>query len=461
MNNVEPEQESSMYTIIDLAVKVLPDVKGPEVRVPLKKKLMWSAVILVIYFILGEITIYGMSGEAKEYFSFFKAILASESGTLITLGIGPLVASGILMQLFQGVEIFHFDLTSYKGRVRFQGAQRLLAVSLCLIEAAVYVGAGAFGNYSGGREIFLMMQIALGGVLVILLVDTISKWGFGSGVSLFILGGVSKDILWKLFSFQRSTAHDNQFIGAVPSFIESLTGESPVWVRASLPDVSELFFTLVIFLAVVYLETLWMEIPLSSGRFRGIRGGYPIKFIYTSVIPVIFTLSFFRLYEFFARSLASRFGISFLGIFDSSGNPVGGLVYYLSSPNNIIQTMEEPYRSVIYVVAMVVSCAFFAVMWVDMAGMDSKSVAQHIQQESPKIAGLQRDIRVIENALNKYIPQVTVLGGVSVGLLAASADLVGALGSGTGILLAVGISYRMYLDLMRDRTHLDLMRDIE
>lgn len=449
MNDTEPEQKFTLYTILDSFTGILPEVETPKERVPLKKMVMWSAVILIIYFILGELTIYGVTQEAQDYFSFVRVVFASRIGTLTTLGIGPVVTAGIFMQLFQGAEIFHFDLTSHEGRARFQGAQKFLAIFLCIFEAAVYVLGGAFGNYRTGIEVFLMLQIAVGGILIVLMDEVVTKWGFGSGISLFIAGGVAKDIIWKLFSIQSSAPHGGQYIGAIPSFIKSLIEGNPVWMRPQLPDIVQVTFTVAIFLIVIYFETLWVEVPLSAGRFRGRRGGYPIKFIYASVIPVIFTISVFGMYGFFVRSLASRFDIGIFGSFDAAGNAAGGIIYYITPPRGIINVINEPVRALVYLVVVMVLCAFFAVLWTDITGMDSKAVAKRIQQSGAQVAGFQRDIRVLEMVLDKHIPQVTILGGIAIGLLAASADFTNALGTGTGILLAVSIVYRMYVDLVR------------
>lgn len=438
------------YTLLDPLIHVLPEVESPKTAVPLKKKLTWTGIILVIYFILGEITIYGVTQEAQDFFQFFKAVLASESGTLITLGIGPIVAASIFMQLFQGAEIFHFDLTSHEGRARYQGAQKMLAIFLCFFEAAIYILVGAFGSYTLGREIFLIAQIGFGALLILLMDEIVTKWGFGSGISLFIAGGVAKDIIWKTFSVQQSATTGGQYIGAFPGFIQSILDGTPLLMRGDLPDMVQVASTVLLFVVVVYFETLWVDVPLSLGRFTGRRGGYPVKFIYASVIPVIFTMSIFGTFRFFAKSVESRFHIGILGQFDSAGNTVGGIMYYLSPPRGISRLLEQPHRAIIYMVIVVVLCAFFAQLWIEISGMDAKAVAKKIQQSGVQVAGFQRDIRVIETVLDKYIPQVTVMGGIAVGLLAVTADFTNALGTGNGILLAVSIMYRFYLDLRRD-----------
>ncbi|MGD2249196.1 MAG: preprotein translocase subunit SecY [Candidatus Methanofastidiosia archaeon] len=456
MNNTTPdspkpqEEKSLIFTVLDPIIHKLPEITRPAKPVPLKKRVSWSAAVLIIYFIMGEITVYGMSGTTQDYLSFFQTVLASEFGTLITLGIGPIIAASIFMQLFQGAEIFNFDLTSHTGKARFQGVQKILAIFLCFFEAGVYVFAGAFGSYGTGVGLFLAAQIGMGALLVLLMDEIVTKWGFGSGVSLFIAGGVAKDIFWRMFSIQGSPAHTGQITGAIPGFIQSLWGGTPVIFRPDLPDMIQVGFTVAIFVVVVYFETLRVEVPLSLGRFRGKRGGYPVRFIYTSVIPVIFTMSIFGTYQLFARTLSEKFGLTFLGVFNARGTAVGGIMYYLSPPRGITQLMNEPVRALIYLIIVMVFCAIFATLWAEITGMDSKSVAQKIQQSGLQVAGFKRDIRVIETVLDKYIPQLIVLGGITVGLLAAVADFTNALGRGTGILLAVSITYRMYIDLVRD-----------
>ncbi|MBU7014175.1 MAG: preprotein translocase subunit SecY [Theionarchaea archaeon] len=458
--NELPDIISTTDRILDRAAHLLPEVRLPDRPVTMKERLLWTGGVLTIFFILGEITIYGVSQEAQDYFGFFKAVLASESGTLITLGIGPVVAAGIFMQLFQGAEIFHFDLGSHHGRARYQTAQKLLALFLCFFEAAVYILAGAFGEYGIGRDVFLILQIGFGATLVLFLDEVVTKWGFGSGVSLFIVGGVAKDIFWKTFSFLPSSSEGGQLVGAVPGFVQSIVNGTPVLIRSNLPDIVEVAATLVIFLIVVYFESLRISIPLSMGRFRGTKGGYPVKFMYASVIPVIFTMSVFGTFQLFARSIENRFHLGILGQFSASGQAVGGIMYYISPPRGLDQVAKDPERALIYLVIVLVLCAFFARMWTGYVGMDAKSVAQRVQESGMQVAGFQRDIRVIETVLNKYIPQVTLLGGVAVGLLAILADFTHALGTGTGILLAVMITYRMYTDLMRAPDLPDVMRKL-
>ena len=89
----------------------------------------------------------------------------------------------------------------------------------------------------------------------------------------------------------------------------------------------------------------------------------------------------------------------------------------------------------------------FSIFWVQTAGMDARSQAKQIMNSGLQIPGFRRDERVLESILKRYIFPLTVMGGLTVGFLAASADVVGALTSGTGILLTVMIIYRLYEEI--------------
>ena len=91
-----------------------------------------------------------------------------------------------------------------------------------------------------------------------------------------------------------------------------------------------------------------------------------------------------------------------------------------------------------------VASAVFSVFWVKTSGMDESSQAKNILSSGLQIPGFRKDQRVLESILKRYIMPLTVMGGLAIGALAALADFLGALTSGTAILLAVMIAYQFY-----------------
>ncbi len=234
--------------------RFLPEVTLPKKRINLKRRLTWSGLMLAIYFILAEIPVYGIADTQIDYFAGLRAIMAGESGTILTLGIGPVVTAGIIMQLLAGSEIIKFDLSSPQGKAAFQGTQKILAILLCFFTAIIWVMGGAFGRPDSNFLLwFMILQLAIGGLLVLMMDEVVTKWGFGSGISLFIAANVSQRILWEALSLARSPINPDELIGAIPAFIRSFIDGQPVWIRGGLlPDMTQVFFTLVVFAIVVY-----------------------------------------------------------------------------------------------------------------------------------------------------------------------------------------------------------------
>jgi preprotein translocase subunit SecY len=94
---------------------------------------------------------------------------------------------------------------------------------------------------------------------------------------------------------------------------------------------------------------------------------------------------------------------------------------------------------------------FFAVTWVEVGGMDSAAVARQLLDSGMQIEGFRRSEVPIRQMLERYIPTVTILGAILIGLIAGTADFLGAFGSGTGILLTVGIIEQYYQILVQER----------
>ena len=116
-----------------------------------------------------------------------------------------------------------------------------------------------------------------------------------------------------------------------------------------------------------------------------------------------------------------------------------------------IYNLPEWLHVISYIIFIVVLCIVFGQFWVETTGMNSHEVAEQLDKSGLQIPGFRRDARIVEKVLDNYIPYIVVLGSAFVGLLAALADMTGALGTGTGILLTVGILFRIYQDLENQR----------
>ncbi|MEA3379067.1 MAG: preprotein translocase subunit SecY [Nanoarchaeota archaeon] len=443
----------------------LPEVKAPtQKRLPFKEKLKWTAIILFSFFILSLIPLYGLGQNALLHFEQLSILLGAKFGSLLSLGIGPLVTASIILQLLTGSGILKLDMTTSEGKKRFQALSKLLSIFFIVFEAFIYVFLGGLSpSATLAPEIFRIMQILLivqlivGGLLIMLMDDLVQKWGFGSGISLFIAAGVSQQIMIRAFS-PLTTAGTFAIgttlapVGKVWVFFQSIIGRTP---SGALLALSSILATVIIFAMSVYGQAMKVEIPLSFGRVRGYGIRWPLKFIYTSNIPVILIAALLANIQLWAKLLESK-GIAFLGTFTAQGAPASGFITWVYPPQLINSIITGSFQwldishAASYMGFMVIGSIIFSYFWVQTSGMDARSQAKQIMSSGLQIPGFRRDERILEHLLKRYITPLTIMGGALVGLLAATADLLGALSRGTGILLAVMIIYKLYEDIARE-----------
>jgi preprotein translocase subunit SecY len=113
--------------------------------------------------------------------------------------------------------------------------------------------------------------------------------------------------------------------------------------------------------------------------------------------------------------------------------------------------MIDPYKALGYLAILVAFCVIFSLTWLEVGGLGPSTVANQLVDAGMQIPGYRRSGKAIESILKRYIPAVTVLGGIVVGLIAGITDFFGVFGSGMGILLSVGIIYQYYEVLMQER----------
>ncbi|MAE13714.1 preprotein translocase subunit SecY [Candidatus Woesearchaeota archaeon] len=441
--------------LYDTIIYNLPEVAAPkQKRLAFKEKLKWTLVILVLFYILGLIPLYGLGGNALAQFEFLSIILGASFGSLVSLGIGPIVTASIVLQLLNGSGIVKFDLTSPEGKRRFQGTQKIMSLFFIFIEAVIYVYMGGLSPQQGIPASILVFQLIVGGILILFMDEVVSKWGFGSGISLFIAAGVSQSLFIRALSPLASPTNPAIATGAIPALVQSLP-EDPI---SAAINFGAIVSTILVFLVVVYFQSMKVEIPLSFGRIRGHGVRWPLNFLYTSNIPVILIAALIANIQLFARLLQNS-GRAWLGTF-AGNSPATGLVAWLTPPNLVRGFITNSLRlhpwynsdivhALFYMLVLIGGSVLFSVFWVQTSGLDAHSQAKQMMSSGLQIPGFRKDQRILERLLNRYITPLTVMGGIAIGFLAGLADISGALTSGTGLLLAVMIIYKLYEDIAR------------
>jgi len=499
--------ESSRLYGLSRLVDVYPSITKPEGHVRFNQKLWTTVLVLIIYFMMTNVMIYGLSSSTLDIFSSFRAIMAGASGSIMHLGIGPIVTGSIIMQLFAGAKIIQLDLQNSGDKQLYQGVQKLLVLFMIPIESIPQVygfldpSAAVISDYGiGWANAIIVSQLFIGSYLVFLLDELVSKWGIGSGISLFIAAGVAQSTfvgtLSPLPTVQGSPlSFDNPPSGTLPMIFYTLrtatnsqlvseNGFELILLNHANP-VAALASSIIVFLVVAYAESSKLELPLTHGKVRGHRGQYPIRLVYASNIPVILMAALLANVNMFTLLFWSHPVLSTVPILGRNGamskahwfgayevgatTPTDGFAWYSSMVNGVgdwlipllNQTGDAYGHSLgqimvhvfVYVFFMTAGSTVFAKFWIETTNMGTKDVAKQIERTGMQIPGFRKNPVVLERILERYIPPVTLFSGAFVGLLASGADLLGTVGNatGTGLLLAVGIILRTYEQIQKEQ----------
>ena len=432
----------------------IPEVAKPEEKkLGFNIKLKWTLIILAAFFILANVPLFGLSNNALEKFKYLAIILGTDFGSIISLGIGPIVMASIILQLLTFSGIFGIDVTTTEGKKFFQGIQKLFVLFFIIFESSVYVLMRGLEALPGFAPI-LIFQLILGGIAIFYMDEVCQKWGFGSGVSLFIGAGVSWRLVTSAFQFVNEQGKNclldfgnTACAGKVLVMIQAVSSK---YSTEFLSALAAIIATVAIFLIVAWAQSLKVEIPLSFGRIRGYGIKWPLSFFYSSVIPVILTAALMATLQLFGGLLQNWIGhATILGGF-SNGTATSGFAFWIGHTNLLDMLIRGGFslkyllQGLTHILFFTACSTLFAVLWVKTAGMDSKTQAHKIASSGLQVAGFRQDERVLESILDRYIMPLTVMGGAAIGLLASMTDLLGALVSGTAILLVIMIMFQFY-----------------
>ncbi|MFO7835601.1 MAG: preprotein translocase subunit SecY [Candidatus Thorarchaeota archaeon] len=479
---------STFLRLLSPFVRIMPQVKAPDREVSFREKGIWTLLILIIFLVMSHMPLYGVDPQTgTDYLWAMRVILASSRGTLMELGIGPIVTAGLVMQLLSGSKIIDVDYGNPEERALFTGGQKVLALFMTAFQALAYIFGGAYGELSPNSQVLVFLQLFIAGVVVILMDELVQKgWGLGSGVSLFIMTNVAGQVIYNMFNIVELESvpeanPTNLPKGIISALLTNLLrwfgiggDQGPVvdlgWflIRDGFnPSIMSLVVTFGIFAVVLWLESVRVEIPLQYARYRGMKARYPIKLLYTSNIPVILSQALYANILFFGQIIFTNFNsegnnpfLNLIGTFKQDPNSTrliadGGLARYITPPQGLFSVINEGFDGIlhiiVYAVIMVLLCWGFSTIWVEISGIAPRDVARQLLDSGYIVPGFRRSEKVLERLLQRYIPVVAGLGGVIIGSIAATADVLGALASGTGILLMVSIIKQYYEQIAKEQ----------
>lgn len=475
----------AVSNFIKAVATVLPEIRKPIRKPSLNEKLIWTGIAVIVYMVMAVTPLTGVQVGAQSQSSYSSIIFASTQGSLMTLGIGPIVTAGLILQLLAGSEIIKVDFQNPEDRAIFTSATKFLTIIVIVVEASAYLIGGLFGSIAPNASIAIFFELVAASIIVMLLDELVQKgWGIGSGVSLFILAGVAQKLMWDIFSpllvpisggGNTGVPVVQAYYGAIPELLNStFSGQAfNAFFRTNAPQFPSIFgliLTAVAILIIVYVEGMRIEIPITSTKYRGFAGVYPIKLLYVSNIPVILfsaliaNISFFFAYMWKSFGSTNQGWIKYLAQYNTTqilsqganASPLtyqplpGSLIYYMTSPQNILGPNPDYIRALTYILFAVAFSVMFAKIWVEIGGLSPKAAAKSLIGADVMVPGFRRTGTSVEAILAKYIPTITIIGGIFIGLLASLAGIFGVFGTGIGLLLMVDIIIQYYQMLVKE-----------
>ena len=460
--------ENLVKRVVKTASAYVPQIPKPKRKISLTEKFVWTGIALVAYLVMGQIPLYGVTDDPRfDFLAFARVIFAAQQGTLMELGIGPIVTAGLLMQLLKGSGLIKLNFKDPDDRSLFTSATKIVTIIVIVAEGGLY-GASVYGPLTADNApyaIYVVIAQLIGASVIVMLMDEMVQkgWGIGSGLSLFIMAGIAQTILWNVFSVVPA---DDGPVGIFPFTIHAAYeghAADAIFRTGQLPSIFTLALTIGVILVLVYIEGIHVDVPIVSTKYRGFTAVYPIKLLYTSVIPVILASALTANAVFMGQMLWANYNpnnenpaFNWIAQFDpNSGRgqatPTGGILYYITSPRSLDVVAADPLRAVTYVIFMTAIVTVFSRLWVELGGLSAKTAARNLLDADVQVPGFRRSEGSVEVLLNKYIPSLTIISGIILGLLASISDVLNVFGSGTGLLLMVSIMVSYYQTLVKEQ----------
>lgn len=458
---------------------MVPEIAMSDRVQPFADRVSMTFFTLLIFLSMYNFPIYGIKWGSMQANPFYhqRLVMAASSGTLMELGVSHILTSSIMMQILCSAKVIVVNNSVKEERALLQGFQKFIAIMIALAQSVLYVLAGFYGSVGILKGLLIMFQLFASSLIVIYLDEMLQKgYGIGSGISLFTCGAVSLEMIWKVigpasipvYSDTGVISNSTEYVGAALALPHALfTREDRVYAFLDIAfgrmdsevmsSISGIAVSILLAGAVAHLLMWRVEVVVSSIKHRSAQGKLPIKFLYTSNIPLaiyavvagnIFMVSqiiYFAFPSAFFTKLTGRWIISKAGGYLQ---PVDGLPYYLSYPTSLRDLLFDPFHGMFYLVLVLAFVATVSKLWIEISGTNSRGIAKDLRDKQMAIKGHRGGN--LEHELNRNIPTAAALGGMVLSGLAVLADMCGSAVSGAGVVMVVTIVFQYYEICIRE-----------
>lgn len=476
-----------LLEVVKFFLPILPEIEVADEKISLDEKIIFTIGSGII-FLASQIPIYSLVPNAylqiKDPFSSFRTIFALEKGTLLELGLLPIITSAFLWQIAVGLRLTKINLNYRIDRELYQTGQKLTSLALAFFFGLGLILSGYYDNVIHGYDpldatskvpigtyVLILLQIVGWNFFVGLLVEVFDKgYGFGSGALSFVALQTSTNLVRDILGLEIipiPNSNKSESFGAIINFIKHFelnlsaigTNVYNCFTRIQLPNLTQFYISVITILVVIGLQNFRIELPIRSTKVRGMNNVFPIRLLYTGALPIMYAFTILanvQIFGFFLTKIAENYNplvASLIGTYTKDANSenlnlTSGLLFYLSSPGSLLQAALSPIRVVTYSAAIVVLSTWFANLWCKISGSAPKDISKQFKDQGISISG-KRDVSVAKE-LSRIVPVASVSGAFIISVLAIAGELFGGLGKGVGAIVGVSAAFGVLEEFMMD-----------
>ncbi|EEB07128.2 translocon subunit Sec61 [Schizosaccharomyces japonicus yFS275] len=446
----------------------MPEVERPRTRIDFYTKLAWMAGCAALYHVMSCVPVFGakISDKPDPLFSW-RALDGSNKSALTINGLAPVFLSAYILQLLAGAGKLKVNFFLKNDRLLFQNAQKFLSVVLYFLLSVAYMASGFFGTFAElglFKYAVVFLQIFLAGVVSTYLCEVVEKgYGLGSGPSLLLASHILGAVWWQTMGVSRYTYNAEgslQYEGALVgialnlfTFKEKFAPLREVFFRPERLSVYGFLICVATYFSMAYLINMRIDVPIRSSRVRGHRQNFPLRLLYTSVMPLVFLISILSHVQVFAYAIHSLFPNALLtrllvqyaesDVYARKElRLVGGLVYYLIPTCGLKQTLLSPLRvtvSSLYAFAVTIP---FSRAWMNATGAGPRDVLRFFKENALVMAGY-REASMLKE-LNRILPTAAWVSAFTITSLALVSSAISSTTLAPAVVVGAGLTFATF-----------------
>ncbi|OGM76846.1 preprotein translocase subunit SecY [Candidatus Woesebacteria bacterium RIFOXYB1_FULL_42_36] len=401
-------------------------VKTPSLR----KKILVTAVVLVVFRLAGHIPASGIDKSSLAALFAGSPLLSLldifSGGTLanfsiLALGLNPYINASIIFQLLGYVvpAIEELQKEGEYGQEKINQYTRLLTVPLAALQAfgmyALLKGQKVITTLDPLQLLALVITMTAGTIFAVWLGELISEYGFKDGISLLIFTGIVARLPVTLG--QSASIFQSQDIFKIILFV---------------------VISVVVVGLVIFVSEAARQIPIHYAKRRtesglGASSYLPLRLNQAGVIPIIFAVSLVLMPSMLGQFLANV--------------PNAGVANFARTISTAFNPQSVIYNVIYFLLVFGFTYFYTAVVF------NPEKVAENLQKGGGFIPGI-RPGKETEKYLGHVLSRLTVVGGAFLGLVAVLPSLFqNSLGAtnlaigGTSVLILVSVALQLIREM--------------